>query len=352
MPRYLKKISKLTEHEPSIIDRFGFAPYKVIIRVVPIVVAAIAIRVTLEITIPGFDGLIPTETVTPFATASMFVIAIILGGVLEDYKDGERLPASIVNSFSGLSDKILYCALKCDLIAKAAGAKLASHQKAAAKEEEKEEEELPTIDSRLVHFEMLTLLANVLEYFAGLRSEAEISSIISVHCQWLSATLHPIQEDTGIEVWEVNDAFKDIREDVARAAVIKRTTFIPSGYSLLQFLVYITIVLTSLASYPEASNVEVPAGGGGRRLSEPAEGDESKYRFNIGCYSNVVIYAFLFNYVLVLINDLEDPFEVRAGASTRARAPHGCPPHPLPSPPAAVLDLFTAAEARRDRRAL
>ena len=315
MPRYLKKISKLTEHEPSIIDRFGFAPYKVIIRVVPIVVAAIAIRVTLEITIPGFDGLIPTETVTPFATASMFVIAIILGGVLEDYKDGERLPASIVNSFSGLSDKILYCALKCDLIAKAAGAKLAKAplQKAAAKEEQ-EEEELPTIDSRLVHFEMLTLLANVLEYFAGLRSEAEISSLLSVHCQWLSATLHPIQEDTGIEVWEVNDAFKDIREDVARAAVIKRTTFIPSGYSLLQFLVYITIVLTSLASYPEASNVEVPGGGGERRrLSEPAEGSESKYHFNIGCYSNVVIYAFLFNYVLMLINDLEDPFEVRRG---------------------------------------
>ena len=323
----LKRIDRLVEYAPSLIDRLGFARHKVLIKVVPIVVGAIALRVSLELGVKDFTGLLPSSSVTPFATASMFIIAILLSGVLEDFKEGEVLPMRIVNVLGSLSDKVQYCAVKCALLAKAARARAPAHGGAHAEAEE--EERAPALDSAHTHFQLLTLLANIMEYLAGLRCEAEISSIVSVHFQWLSATLHPIQEETGIEVYELGEAFDDLREALARMAVIKRTTFIPSGYGLMQFLVYITILLTAVASYPSDSNVEVPEGGGGRRLAEDG-GVGSSYTMNIGAYSNVIIYAFLFHYVLCLIDDLEDPFEVRHGSGPpRAARQPVTPPPPL-----------------------
>ena len=87
-PRLLKRIVQLAEHAPSLIDRMGLARVKVFIKVVPLVVVALAVRITLEMTVEGFDGIFDAASVSPFATASMFVIAIILGGVLEDVRGG------------------------------------------------------------------------------------------------------------------------------------------------------------------------------------------------------------------------------------------------------------------------
>jgi len=103
--RLLHKLNKLPEHAP-LIARLGFARYKIFIKVIPIVIISIAIRAILEATIDSFDGLIQSSTVTPFAASSMFVIALMLAGVMEDYKEAERIPANITNIIDSLSEKI------------------------------------------------------------------------------------------------------------------------------------------------------------------------------------------------------------------------------------------------------
>jgi hypothetical protein len=115
-------------------------------------------------------------------------------------------------------------------------------------------------------------------------------------------------EVTHVEIWEIADIFNDLRENISRMAVIKRTNFIPSGYSLMQVLVYTTVILTSLATYSDGGP-DVPAGGGdgvsATRLG--ASSGSSWFSQNLAVYCNVATYCFLFVYVLSLIDDLEDP---------------------------------------------
>jgi hypothetical protein len=323
--KLLAKFTKLAEHAP-LLARLGFARYKIFLKVVPVVVISIGVRAILEATVDGFDGLIASTTVTPFATASMFVIALMLAGVLEDYKEAERIPANLTNVFDSLSEKIEYCAL----ITKRKRAALDAKHKAAAAhggdkaahegggghhhEKEEEEEEFSVIDSAAMHEELLNYLTYLLEFLASLRTEQDISAITTTYCKWLCLKLDEAAETTHVEIWEIADLFNELREDISRMAVIKRTNFIPSGYSLMQVLVYTTVVLTSLAKYDDGGP-DVPEGGGGRRLLSSGGflGDDqtssSWFAQNISVYCNVATYCFLFVYVLTLIDDLEDPFE-------------------------------------------
>jgi len=138
--------------------------------------------------------------------------------------------------------------------------------------------------------------------------------------------LHPIQEDTGIEVWEVNDKFEEIRSLISRISVIKRTNFLPAGGMLMRTLVVITVVLVTLAQYDNGAGLDVSAdsGGGRRRLSALAAGalggDDAAsetpfadaavwFRLNVSNYISIGAYCFLFIYALFLVGDLEDPYE-------------------------------------------
>lgn len=70
----------------GLIDWFNLSRFKVFIYVLPVVAVALGTRIALEATLEDFSGIFDSSSITPFATASMFVIAIILGGVLEDVR--------------------------------------------------------------------------------------------------------------------------------------------------------------------------------------------------------------------------------------------------------------------------
>jgi len=161
--------------------------------------------------------------------------------------------------------------------------------------------------------ELLNFLTYMFEFFANMRSEQDMNAITTTYCKWLCAKIDEVAEITHIEIWEITDLFNDFRENISRLGVIKRTNFIPSGYSLMQVLVYTTVILTSLAKYDDGGP-DVPAdGGGGVSNSNGDIGDNGTssdwFTQNLAVYCNVATYSFLFVYVLSLIDDLEDPFE-------------------------------------------
>jgi hypothetical protein len=92
-PKLLSKIDLLPTYA-SIMARLNLVRAEIFVRVLPIVLLSIGLRVTLETLIPGWSGIFDASTVTPFATASMFVIAIILGGVSSVIARARAIPVS------------------------------------------------------------------------------------------------------------------------------------------------------------------------------------------------------------------------------------------------------------------
>jgi hypothetical protein len=86
MPQFLHRLVKLPEHAP-LLSRIGVpARFRILLRVLPVVALVVGIRAALQLGLPSFQGLIASSTVTPFAAAAMFLLALLLAGVLEDYK--------------------------------------------------------------------------------------------------------------------------------------------------------------------------------------------------------------------------------------------------------------------------
>lgn len=180
--RVLHRLTKLPEHA-DVFVRLGLARFEVILKVLPVVTLAVIIRASLEFSDVNFKGIIASETVTPFATASMFVIALMLAGVLEDYKEAERIPANIANSMDSLAEKIEYvgmisrrkkAAQVAGAAARAAGGGKAhgggehAHPEAGrhgkeGKGAEEEEEEFEVLNTEECHAELLTYLTSLME---------------------------------------------------------------------------------------------------------------------------------------------------------------------------------------------
>jgi hypothetical protein len=314
--------------------RWGLSRYKVILQVIPWTLLCLGIRLALALSPIQFTGVFATETVTPFTTSSMFVIAIILAGVLDDYKEAEKIPADLVCTIDALSERISFVSLvtarekaKHDAKHHKQASLVASQGTAAATPQpttlllqggkQEEEEEIIVLDTDAAHYELLCLLECILEFLAGLRNEQDMLGIVSVYCKWFSLKIYECQEVSSIEVWEIGDLFDSMRETLMRLSVIKRTNFIPSGQTLMKCLVFITVMLVTLAKYENGNGPDVPAGGGGRRLwrtgDDPANdaivNSDDYFAEHIAPYFNVGTYCFLFIYVLYLIEDIEDPFE-------------------------------------------
>jgi len=75
----------------AFLSRNHILRFEIFVTVAPIIIVAIVIRVLLE-NFANFKGVIPSSVVTPFAGTCMFLIAVCIGGVLEDFKEAERLP--------------------------------------------------------------------------------------------------------------------------------------------------------------------------------------------------------------------------------------------------------------------
>jgi hypothetical protein len=101
-----------------LLARLRLSSHKVLLTVIPLVLLTVLVRVVIQVLsqgafgddtdAKGFQGIFAAETVTPFTTASMFVIALMLSGVLEDYKESEKIPAEIACALDSLSTKACY----------------------------------------------------------------------------------------------------------------------------------------------------------------------------------------------------------------------------------------------------
>ena len=180
--------------DSDFLTRMNLANHRVALATLPWVALVLLVRALLEVFL-GFEGIFSAETVTPFTTASMFVIAIILGGVLEDYKEAERIPAEMAGALDSLSEKLQFMEL--------------ATSRAAARQERLREEgggavggEEPVVvaSSAEEHGELLAYITALIEYFAGMRGDQDILGVTSMFSRYFALKVNESSEWTHTEV--------------------------------------------------------------------------------------------------------------------------------------------------------
>ena len=140
------------------------------------------------------------------------------------------------------------------------------------------------LDVKQLNGELLGLLEAIFEFLAGLRDDADMLAAVTTHAKFLSMAVHAA-DCGGVSAGDVLGHFQDMRATLLRLHVIKRTDFIPSGYSLMELLVWVTMALTCLAQF---------------------EGNR------VAAYATVTMSALQFFYVIALLRDIDDPFDYSA----------------------------------------
>ena len=85
-----------------------------ILEIMPQVIFCIVARF-LICDLFNFPGLFPADTVSNFSNSAIFVVAIMLAGVLEDYKESEGFPATIASHFDAICNKFDLAELLTDI---------------------------------------------------------------------------------------------------------------------------------------------------------------------------------------------------------------------------------------------
>ena len=197
-------------------------------------------------------GWIDPKAFTSFISLTVFVTALLLQGLIQDYKESEKMPSDLMNAFQGLVAAV--CTLK--------------------------ENRLKCL------FCVKKLLCSVISI---LDCEGEEVADSEFH----EATKVIREAETELFVCFINNRAFDvitsiikplvtIRNLTSRINVIRRTSYILSGYSLVDSMILIVFVLMTVSNWPL----------------------ETAWTTAV---SYTVIITFLFSYLAILIRKVEDP---------------------------------------------
>jgi hypothetical protein len=266
-PTVLERISLIS------LKSLGLVRYKLVISTLPIVALAMITRAICEECF-GFYGLILDSVIANYTWPCMLAIGVLLQGVMEDYKEAERIPGHMASIFDSLAERVMFLQL--------------CHARASA-EAETPQAEMP-FDARAMHLQLLELITAYFEYFAEMRGSSEVLALSSSTGLFLVDRAINIPGGDSIS-WEIWSSIEQLRNAITRSAVIKRTDFLPAGGLLTKFVTYSVVILYVLAIYTQNSD---------------ETGDVVYYGT---VYITIATNTILFSYLLFLTEDLDNPFE-------------------------------------------
>lgn len=223
----------------GVLSRLGLLRYKIALKTLPIVVGALVARAVLEEGL-GFEGMILDSVVSSFTWPCMMAIGVLLQGVIEDYKEAERIPGQIAVVCDSLAERVWWVnALRLRALQRGSG---------AAPEEGSapvgDAEPASTFDPRALHTELLELLTTLFEFLAGLRSCSEMLSLVTATGMHVNSAFLGVEGGDAVS-WEVWASVEALRGFVQRIEVIRRTDFLPAGGVLIRFITFAIVVLVS-----------------------------------------------------------------------------------------------------------
>ncbi|HMV43605.1 MAG TPA: hypothetical protein PK079_00125 [Leptospiraceae bacterium] len=221
--------------------------WKLMMTTLPYMVVVIAINYLLS-NLLQFEGIIDFADVGLVLTGGIFLIGFMLAGTMSDYKESEKLPSEIACTLEALEETIdAVCASK-DLNGK---------------------------NMKAILFEITSDIYNwfykKISYEQMFSSLSRLDSVIS-QMEKVGASSYATRM-----LGELNS----LRKIITRIGVIARTSFLSTGYALLEVLITAIIILLLI----------------------------SKFKSVLAEYILIGFVSLIYIYMYRLIQDIDDPFE-------------------------------------------
>jgi hypothetical protein len=223
--------------------------WRLMLTTLPFVFVLVAIKLGMNVGL-NFDGMIEFSSIAVILTGGIFLIGFMLAGTMTDYKESEKFPGEIACSLEAIEEGLSHIA--------------------AAKQNVQVSETRTWIKE----------LADTLNdwFYKKVKTDTvyDMLSQISRKAQPLDSTALAVR---------VQNELHALRKIVTRIEVISRTSFIQSGYALLDTIVVLVLLLLMVSKFDSI-------------LSE------------------AIVTSFvsmIYIYMVRLIRDIDDPFEYEEG---------------------------------------
>lgn len=231
--------------------------WKLMFATLPFVAGVVMARALLD-WLFGFSGVVEFTEVGPVLTGGVFLIGFMLTGTMSDYKESEKLPAELASTLETIEEVFRLAAVG-----------------------------RPTLDTVALQRQVLTAAEVIHDWLWRRMGPGEMLQKI----EELNRPIHDL-ETAGASVLagRAVGELGGLRRILLRIDVISRTSFLVSGYALLETVMVCVIGLVFL----------------------------SRFKSPISEYTLVTFVTLIFVYMLRLIKDVDDPFEYTPGGARGA----------------------------------
>lgn len=206
----------------------------------------------------NYEGLVHFSEIGLVITGGIFLIGFMLAGTLADYKESEKIPAEMAGTLESIEDTVVLAHLYKD-----------------------------DFDLDAQKKQLNDVTTSILLYFAHQESEDVVYKKIE---NISSIALLVEKTKMGSTTSWVKREQTNLRKLFTRATVIKRTSFIATGYAFLEVLTVVVIGLLLITKFENA----------------------------ITALILVSFFTQIFVYMVRLIKDIDHPFEYPANGKIRA----------------------------------
>lgn|GEM_PF-1009479 len=242
--------------------------WRILAWAIAVAIGVLVLRTTFH-SLAGKSGLIPFADTAAVLTGAALVMGLILSGVLSDYKEGEKLPTAVAGNFAAIEDYAVRALRVVDL------------------------------DASWVHARMAPVAHAIDDWFF---SRKTLDELLAVYFENLNPVIDEVAKSSATVpggfvtipyMQGVHTAYDNLLGALNRVSVIRNTDYLPAAYVLLQTLVAVTLGLMVVA--------DLPAG--------------------IETYLVPAAVSVVYVYMLLLIRDVDNPFDYGPGSSGVVEVP-------------------------------
>ncbi len=237
--------------------KLNLIKWKPMIAALPITIGVVLLKTGIVHGL-GYDGLVQFSEIDLVITGGIFLIGFMLAGTLADYKESEKIPAEMAVAIESIEDTVVLAhGFKSDF-------------------------DLPAQKRQLNE-----VTEAILHYYAHRETEDVVYKKIE---EITSIALHVEQTKIGSTSSWVKREQTNLRRLFSRTTVIKRTSFIATGYAFLEVLSIVVIGLLLITRFENF-------------------------------ITGIILVAFftqIFIYMVRLIKDIDHPFEYPVSGKVRA----------------------------------
>lgn len=227
------------------------AKWRLLLTTIPVVVAVLGLRYLVH-NVAGINEIVSFSDAGAVLTGASIIVGLMLGGVMADYKESEKLPAMLAGGLSGFEGLAIRGLQVKDL------------------------------DTSWVRPRITKIGTAINDWLYGRISDDEMFEKTGDSSQLIVDL-----EKAGVPTHYLARLFianGDMGGALSRISVIRNTSFIKTGYALMELLIAIVLGLLVIVDYPKPTVQWVVSG----------------------------VLAAAYSYLVLLVKDLDNPFDYGA----------------------------------------